>query len=155
MTTVHLTRHKKGKVSIFELNHKNTEIIVLCRNFVFFTMNGLSLSELCRLFCCPPCPGRIASKLAFLPPEPTCELKADENSSTKFSLVLHERADWQFSEREKEYFEAFYTRSSRGNKIACLFVRCSANARCTILFSHGNAVDLGQMTSFFFFFLLV
>lgn len=112
-------------------------------------MNGLSLSELCCLFCCPPCPGRIASKLAFLPPEPTYELKADESSPTKFSLVLHERADWQFGEREKEYFESFYTRSSRGNRIACLFVRCSSNARFTILFSHGNAVDLGQMTSFF------
>lgn len=34
-------------------------------------MNGLTLSELCCLLCCPPCPGRIAAKLAFLPPEPT------------------------------------------------------------------------------------
>ena len=32
---------------------------------------GLSLSEICCLFCCPPCPSRIAAKLAFLPPEPT------------------------------------------------------------------------------------
>lgn len=93
------------------------------------TMNGLSLSELCCLFCCPPCPGRIASKLAFLPPECSYELKADETSSTKFSITLLDRADWQYTEREKEYFEAFYTRSSRGNRIACLFVRCSANAR--------------------------
>lgn len=94
-------------------------------------MNGLSLSlsELCCLFCCPPCPGRIASKLAFLPPEPTYELKPDDSSALKYQLVLHERADWQFSEREKEYFETFFTRSSRGNRIACLFVRCSANAR--------------------------
>lgn len=92
-------------------------------------MNGLSLSELCCLFCCPPCPGRIASKLAFLPPECSYELKPDETSSTKFSITLLDRADWQYTEREKEYFEAFYTRSSRGNRIACLFVRCSANAR--------------------------
>lgn len=92
-------------------------------------MNGLSLSELCCLFCCPPCPGRIASKLAFLPPECSYELKADETSPTKFSMTLLDRADWQYSEREKECFEAFYTRSSRGNRIACLFVRCSANAR--------------------------
>lgn len=92
-------------------------------------MNGLSLSELCCLFCCPPCPGRIASKLAFLPPECSYELKADESSSTKFAMTLLDRADWQYTEREKEYFEAFYTRSSRGNRIACLFVRCSTNAR--------------------------
>ena len=32
---------------------------------------GLSFSELCCLFCCPPCPSRIAAKLAFLPPEAT------------------------------------------------------------------------------------
>ncbi|XP_055694110.1 alpha/beta hydrolase domain-containing protein 17B isoform X2 [Lutzomyia longipalpis] len=113
------------------------------------TMNGLSFSELCCLFCCPPCPGRIASKLAFLPPEVSYELKADEASTTKYALVLLEKADWQYTDREKDFFEAFFTRSARGNRIACLFVRCSSNARFTLLFSHGNAVDLGQMTSFF------
>ncbi|KAF7695610.1 hypothetical protein HF521_007333 [Silurus meridionalis] len=41
------------------------------------TMNGLSVSELCCLFCCPPCPSRIAAKLAFLPPEPTYTLLPD------------------------------------------------------------------------------
>lgn len=92
-------------------------------------MNGLSFSELCCLFCCPPCPGRIASKLAFLPPETTYDLKPDDESSTKYALALHERADWQFSDKEKECFETFYARSSRGNRIACLFVRCSLNAR--------------------------
>lgn len=92
-------------------------------------MNGLSFSELCCLFCCPPCPGKIASKLAFLPPEPTYELNSDENAKTKYSLVLHERADWQFGDKEKEYFETFFARSSRGNRVTCLFVRCTPNAR--------------------------
>lgn len=47
--------------------------------FVFFyqKMNGLSIRELCCLFCCPPCPSRIAAKLAFLPPEPTYALLPD------------------------------------------------------------------------------
>ncbi|CAH0727511.1 unnamed protein product, partial [Brenthis ino] len=111
-------------------------------------MNGLSFSELCCLFCCPPCPGKIAAKLAFLPPEPTYAFTPDETGS-KFSLTLTERAEWQYSEREKENIEGFYSRTSRGNRIACLFVRCSPNARFTILFSHGNAVDLGQMSSFY------
>lgn len=92
-------------------------------------MNGLSFGELCCLFCCPPCPGRIASKLAFLPPEPTYELENNEESPTKYTLVLHERADWQFTDKEKEHFEVFYARSSRSNRIACLFVRCTTNAR--------------------------
>jgi hypothetical protein len=30
-----------------------------------------------------------------------------------------------------------------------MHVTCSPNAKYTLLFSHGNAVDLGQMSSFF------
>uniref|UniRef100_A0A671KKJ7 Protein ABHD17B n=1 Tax=Sinocyclocheilus anshuiensis TaxID=1608454 RepID=A0A671KKJ7_9TELE len=111
-------------------------------------MNHLSLNELCCLFCCPPCPSRIASKLAFLPPEPTYTLMCDESGS-RWTLHLSERADWQYSVREKDTIECFMTRTSRGNRIACMFVRCSPNARYTLLFSHGNAVDLGQMSSFY------
>ena len=37
-------------------------------------MNGLTVSELCCLFCCPPCPSQIVAKLAFLPPAPTYKL---------------------------------------------------------------------------------
>ncbi|XP_044764855.1 alpha/beta hydrolase domain-containing protein 17B [Coccinella septempunctata] len=110
-------------------------------------MNGLSFSELCCLFCCPPCPDRIAAKLAFLPPEPTYEFSSDESGICTYTLT--ERAEWQYSERDKEKLEGFFTRTERGNKIACLFVRCSPTAKFTILFSHGNAVDLGQMSSFY------
>lgn len=111
-------------------------------------MNHLSFSELCCLFCCPPCPSKIASKLAFLPPEPTYSLMCDDSGS-RWTLHLSERADWQYSAREKDAVECFMTRTSRGNRIACMFVRCSPNARYTLLFSHGNAVDLGQMSSFY------
>ncbi|XP_017760988.1 PREDICTED: protein ABHD17B [Eufriesea mexicana] len=110
-------------------------------------MNGLNFSELCYLFCCPPCPSRIAAKLAFLPPEATYAFIEDEGS--KITISLSERAEWQYTEREKESVEGFYARTSRGNRIACLFVRCSATARFTILYSHGNAIDLGQMSSFY------
>lgn len=111
-------------------------------------MNGLSLSELCSLFCCPPCPSRIAAKLAFLPPDPTYSYQADDSGS-KFRIRFTDRAEWQYSEREKQGIEGLYARTSRGNKIACAFIRCSESARFTILFSHGNAVDLGQMSSFY------
>lgn len=109
-------------------------------------MNGLSFSELCCLFCCPPCPTKIAAKLAFLPPEATYSFKQD---GTKIQLNLTERAEWQFADRDKEKIEVFYQRTIRNNRIACLFVRCTNDARFTILFSHGNAVDLGQMSSFY------
>ncbi|XP_031156848.1 alpha/beta hydrolase domain-containing protein 17C [Sander lucioperca] len=110
-------------------------------------MNGFSLGELCWLFCCPPCPSRIAAKLAFLPPEPTYSVHADASGVT--SLHLTERADWQYSQRELDAVEVFTTRSSRGNRVGCMFVRCAPNSRYTLLFSHGNAVDLGQMCSFY------
>ncbi|CAB1455836.1 unnamed protein product [Pleuronectes platessa] len=110
-------------------------------------MNGFSLGELCWLFCCPPCPSRIAAKLAFLPPEPTYSVHTDANGVA--SLHLTERADWQYSQRELDAVEVFSTRSSRGNRVGCMFVRCAPNSRYTLLFSHGNAVDLGQMCSFY------
>lgn len=108
-----------------------------------------SFSELCCLFCCPPCPGRIAAKLAFLPPEPTYKITPEDDSKTKYQLHLTERAEWQYSERDKENLEGFYTRTTRGNLITCLYVKCCSNAKYTLLFSHGNAVDLGQMSSFY------
>lgn len=116
--------------------------------FSVWRMNHLSISEICCLFCCPPCPSKIASKLAFLPPEPTYSLMCDDSGS-RWTLHLSERADWQYSAREKDAIECFMTRTSRGNRIACMFVRCSPSARYTLLFSHGNAVDLGQMSSFY------
>ncbi|XP_054627918.1 alpha/beta hydrolase domain-containing protein 17C [Dunckerocampus dactyliophorus] len=111
------------------------------------SMNGFNLSELCWLFCCPPCPSRIAAKLAFLPPEPTYSVHTDGNGVP--SLHLSERADWQYSQRELDVVEVFSTRSSRGNRVGCMFVRSAPNGRYTLLFSHGNAVDLGQMCSFY------
>nr|XP_023698812.1 protein ABHD17C [Paramormyrops kingsleyae] len=110
-------------------------------------MNGFSIGELCWLFCCPPCPSRIAAKLAFLPPEPTYSVQTDANGTT--TLHLTERADWQYSQRELDAVEVFDTRTSRGNRVGCMFVRCAPNSRYTLLFSHGNAVDLGQMCGFY------
>ena len=39
--------------------------------FLLHKMQGLTCSQLCGPLCCPPCPARIAAKLAFLPPSPT------------------------------------------------------------------------------------
>uniref|UniRef100_A0A8D2ZQL2 palmitoyl-protein hydrolase n=1 Tax=Scophthalmus maximus TaxID=52904 RepID=A0A8D2ZQL2_SCOMX len=115
-------------------------------------MNGLSLGELCCLFCCPPCPGRIAAKLAFLPPEPTYTLLPDPEAGAgavegRWKLHLTERAEFQYSQRELDMTEVFLARSSRGNRAAaCTF---AVSLMFTVLFSHGNAVDLGQMSSFY------
>merc|ERR1719376_2034967 len=60
-------------------------------------------------------------------------------------LVLQDRAEWQYSDREKNSLEVFLVRTSRGNKVACMHAKCSsqtARSKYTLLFSHGNAVDL-------------
>lgn len=112
-------------------------------------MNGLSIRDICCLFCWPPCPSSIASKMAFIPPEPTYSFTSAEEGSSKMTLHLTEKAEWQFTDKEKECIEVFYTRTTRGNTISCMFVRCSPTARYCILFSHGNAADLGHMSSFY------
>ncbi|PKU38996.1 aryl hydrocarbon receptor nuclear translocator 2 isoform x1 [Limosa lapponica baueri] len=65
------------------------------------------------------------------------------------SLHLSERADWQYSQRELDAVEVFFSRTARDNRLGCMFVRCAPTGRYTLLFSHGNAVDLGQMCSFY------
>lgn len=110
-------------------------------------MNGFSLADICCLLCCPPVPSRIAAKLAFVPPEPSYTIVTKEDGTQE--LVLTERAEWQFNDRELSFIDCFTTRSSKGNKVACMMVRPVKNPLFTILFSHGNAVDLGQMSSFY------
>ncbi|XP_025071028.1 alpha/beta hydrolase domain-containing protein 17C [Alligator sinensis] len=58
-------------------------------------------------------------------------------------------ADWQYSQRELDAVEVFFSRTARDNHLGCMFVRCAPAGRYTLLFSHGNAVDLGQMCSFY------
>ncbi|KAF1606501.1 Alpha/beta hydrolase domain-containing protein 17A, partial [Eudyptes chrysolophus] len=107
-------------------------------------MNGLSISQLCCLFCCPPCPSRIAAKLAFLPPEPTYAVVPEPepvgSTSTgslrsgavgRWKLHLKDRADFQYSQRELDNIEVFVTKSSRGNRVGCMYVRCVPGARAT------------------------
>lgn len=110
-------------------------------------MNGLSVPELCYLFCCPPLPSSVAAKLAFLPPDPTYDFEDEADGSA--SLHLTDRSEWQYTPRELEGIEVFRVPTRRNNSIACMYVKNSENPKYTILFTHGNAVDLGQMSSFF------
>ncbi|KAL3276676.1 hypothetical protein HHI36_012046 [Cryptolaemus montrouzieri] len=109
-------------------------------------MSQLSFRQFCYLFCCPPCPSSIAAKLAFLPPEPSYQFETQ--SDGKYSVILRDTAQWVYTESDLQKIEGFTVRSRRGNKVACVFVRCDRNPRYTILFSHGNAVDLGQSSSY-------
>ena len=67
-------------------------------------MATYSCGELCSLFCCPPCPAQIASKLAFIPPEPTYGITSNDTGN-KYLFKLNERAEWQYSNEELENIE--------------------------------------------------
>lgn len=131
-------------------------------------MNTLSIRDLCCLFCCPPLPSRIAAKLAFLPPEPTYSLIPTDESTTattatnnntsmkknlddslRYRMCFSDKAEWQHSANDLLKLDAYYVTTLRHNRIACIYVNCTTNPKFYILFSHGNAVDLGQMASFF------
>ncbi|NXD44784.1 AB17A protein, partial [Copsychus sechellarum] len=118
-------------------------------------MNGLSISQLCCLFCCPPCPSRIAAKLAFLPPEPTYAMvpEPDPVGSTgslrgaagRWKLHLKDRADFQYSQRELDNIEVFVTKSSRGNRVGCMYVRCVPGASFGAVLLAPCQVSLGPL----------
>jgi len=110
-----------------------------------------SIRKLCSIFCCPPLPSRIAAKLAFVPPEPTYTIvDNDEDAACMPTIRLNERADWQYTEHELTFIEPYTMATSRGERIAGIYIKCPPDVRplYTILFSHGNAVDVGQMASF-------
>jgi hypothetical protein len=102
--------------------------------------------------------------MAFLPPKITYDLveieteEAEGESSKeklpKFEFVfLPEYIESGVGMDEKfmkDYFSAFYTKTKRGNKIACLHIKNpKKEVKYTILFSHGNAADLGMLTGFY------
>lgn len=113
-------------------------------------------------------PSRITQKMAFLPPKTTYELieikdESDEGESSKKKVnELEKKFEFKFlpefqesaigmdDKFIKDYFDAFYTKTKRGNKIACLYIKSpKKDPKFTILFSHGNAADLGMLTGFY------
>nr|XP_043617675.1 alpha/beta hydrolase domain-containing protein 17C-like [Erigeron canadensis] len=81
----------------------------------------------------------MAAKLAFFPPSPPYYKVITEKSS---GLMLLDR----FPHRENVDVLKINTR--RGNKIVAVYVRYPMATR-TILYSHGNAADIGQMYDLF------
>ncbi|EFO24508.1 hypothetical protein LOAG_03978 [Loa loa] len=109
----------------------------------------VSVKDLCCLFCCPPLPSSIVSKLAFMPPEASYRIVKHDSQITSLELV-EGRADWPHGYDELRNIDVFHTRTRRRNDIVCMYVKPCGDARFTLLFSHGNAVDLGQMCSFYY-----
>ncbi|KAL3314279.1 hypothetical protein Ciccas_007103 [Cichlidogyrus casuarinus] len=118
-------------------------------------MANLGCSSLCKLFCCPPLPSRIAAKLAFLPPESSYKLQKqpskDGNSNTmaltySLSSTIAESA----SNFDPSIVDMFKAKTRRGNSIAIVFMNINPASEVTFLISHGNAVDIGLMLNFLY-----
>ncbi len=65
--------------------------------------------------------------------------------------MFTEKSEWQQSQSDIAKLEPYFATTSRHNRIACLYVNCTSNPKYYILFSHGNAVDLGKYFKSIFF----
>ncbi|KAK9144234.1 hypothetical protein Sjap_004137 [Stephania japonica] len=86
---------------------------------------------------------RLAAKLAFFPPRPpTYQLqRLEQDDSRVVALCSSIPAD-------DAYLDVRILKTKRGNKIVTFFLR-NPYARLTLLYSHGNAADLGQLYDLF------
>jgi hypothetical protein len=67
----------------------------------------------------------------------------DSSTSLRYKIFFSDKAEWQHSSNELTKLEPYFVQTSRHNRIACIYVNCTPNPKYYILFSHGNAVDLG------------
>ncbi|KAM3181509.1 hypothetical protein ACTXT7_014233 [Hymenolepis weldensis] len=124
---------------------------------------GSLFGEICHIFCCPPRPSHIVAKFAFLPPIPTYSIV--QSSDGNDCQIIFKPEVGPIREYAKSKMKAFYTMTKRKSRIACLYIQYDSTSsrhvlsssnhddssdRITILFSHGNAVDIGQMAGFLF-----
>uniref|UniRef100_A0AC35U050 Hydrolase_4 domain-containing protein n=1 Tax=Rhabditophanes sp. KR3021 TaxID=114890 RepID=A0AC35U050_9BILA len=110
---------------------------------------NISFRDILHLFCCPPFPSKIVSKLAFMPPQPSYKMLG-ENEDPSFELI-ERRAEWPHGLLDLRNVSMFYAEpADRKPKIACVYINATPESFFTILYSHGNAVDIGQMTSFYY-----
>ncbi|XP_063791634.1 alpha/beta hydrolase domain-containing protein 17C-like [Pseudophryne corroboree] len=118
-------------------------------------MSGFSLKKLISTICFKPLANWITSKVAFHPPEPTYTLQETEASQAHdlppvCKLHLSESANWPYSQQILDEMETFYCTTKHGNRLSCMYIRCAPGSRYTILYSHANACDLGEMCSSYY-----
>ncbi|CAO2827831.1 unnamed protein product [Amaranthus hypochondriacus] len=81
----------------------------------------------------------MAAKLAFYPPNPPTYTLISDESTKKLAIS---------NVFIRENVDVLKLCTKKGNKIVAVFIK-NASASFTILYSHGNAADLGQMFNIF------
>lgn len=86
------------------------------------------------------CFSRMAAKFAFFPPDPpTYRIKEKEEGEGKVVLSGIPR---------DRFMDVHLLDTKHGSKIVAFYLR-NPYARLTVLYSHGNAADLGQLYDLF------
>ena len=81
----------------------------------------------------------VAAKMAFFPPTPPSYALVEDAGAGVTTLS---------GQPHRENVEVLRLRTRRGNTLAAMYVR-HPDAATTVLYSHGNAADLGQMYGLF------
>lgn len=81
----------------------------------------------------------MAAKFAFFPPNPPSYGVAAEEGTGKLRMT---------EATEKDNVDVLKVMTKRGNEIVAMYVK-NPVAKLTLLYSHGNAADLGQMYDLF------
>lgn len=84
----------------------------------------------------------IAAKFAFFPPNPPSYTLISDESNGGCRLSIPEVP-------RKDNVDVLKLRTRRGNDIVAVYVKHPKSNGATMLYSHGNAADLGQMLELF------
>ncbi|CAH8390315.1 unnamed protein product [Eruca vesicaria subsp. sativa] len=88
----------------------------------------------------------LAAKFAFFPPTPPT-YHLTKNPDGKLTAVSASSSS-TFPAAGDSSIDVRVVKTRRGNKVAAFYLR-NPNARLTLLYSHGNAADLGQLVDLF------
>ncbi|KAF8789052.1 alpha/beta hydrolase domain-containing protein 17C-like [Argiope bruennichi] len=107
-----------------------------------YPTKGLSIVDFCWVFCCPPFPRSITEKIAFMPPLPTYEVAPTQSETIQYAF--HLSPDYDTSGLRKVIQqEVRVVKTTLDSDVVVLYVKGTTKTKFTILYSHGNAVDVG------------
>ncbi|KAH7514893.1 hypothetical protein FEM48_Zijuj11G0138600 [Ziziphus jujuba var. spinosa] len=91
----------------------------------------------------------LAAKFAFFPPSPaTYEIKKREDGKLTVVSSSSSNMSMPIPHPDDSSLDVLLIDTKRGNKIVAFYLR-NPYARLTLLYSHGNAADLGQLYDLF------
>ncbi|GLT34559.1 hypothetical protein SLA2020_090680 [Shorea laevis] len=84
----------------------------------------------------------MAAKFAFFPPNPSSYTVSTDQSSGKMEMMISDVI------QRRDNLDILKLNTKKGNEIVAMYVK-NPSASLTLLYSHGNAADIGQMYHIF------